>query len=161
MEIKIIQPEQFPAAAQVMDMVAQELWGVTLSEVRKVESLADLDDIQGYYLDNGGTFLIIVDQDKVIGTGGIHFVDAETCELKRLWLLKDYRGQGLGKQLTKLLLANARHNGCRKVRLEVATPEKQMPAVSLYNQLGFQPIEAYNPGGVCELAMEKSLEQEV
>lgn len=161
MEISIIRPEQFSAAAQVMDSVAQELWGISLDEVRKVDSLADLDDIQGYYLDSGGSFLIILDQKKVVGTGGIHFVDQETCELKRLWLLKEYRGQGLGKQLTKMLLANAQHNGCRKVRLEVATPEKQQPAISLYNQLGFHPIDAYNPDGICELAMEKTLEQEL
>jgi putative acetyltransferase len=122
--------------------------------------LTDLDDIQGYYLDSGGSFLIITDQDQVVGTGGIHPIDAETCELKRLWLLKSYRGQGLGKQLTKMLLASAQQKGYRRVRLEVSTPDKQQPAVTLYQELGFQPIEAYNPDGFCELAMEKSLENE-
>lgn len=161
MEIKIIQPDQFAEAARVMDLVAQELWGITLDEVRERDSLADLDDIQGYYLDSGGLFLIVIDHDQVIGTGGIHPVDKDTCELKRLWLLKDYRGQGLGRQLTKMLLANAQHNGYRRVRLEVPTPEKQQPAVALYSELGFQPIPVYGTDGLCALAMEKSLETEL
>jgi len=56
MEIKIIQPEQFAEAAKVMGVVAHGTVGDHAHEVRKLDSLADLDDIQGYYLDSGVHF---------------------------------------------------------------------------------------------------------
>jgi len=105
MEIQIIQPDQYVAALEVMNTIVQELWGIPLDHVREVDSLADLDDIKGYYLDSGGIFFVVLDKGQVVGSGGIHPIDKTTCELKRVWLLPPYRGKGLGKQLTKMLIA--------------------------------------------------------
>jgi hypothetical protein len=55
------------------------------------------------------------------------------------------------------LLVFARWNGYRRVRLEVATPELQEPAVRLYARLGFRSIERYRDGP-CELSMERDLQ---
>jgi len=157
MEIQIIQPDQYVAALEVMNTIVQELWGIPLDHVREVDSLADLDDIKGYYLDSGGIFFVVLDKGQVVGSGGIHPIDKTTCELKRVWLLPPYRGKGLGKQLTKMLIGAAKHKGFQRVVLEVATPEKQRPAVTLYEELGFHQVEKYKAESICPLAMEMVL----
>jgi hypothetical protein len=54
------------------------------------------------------------------------------------------------------LLVFARRNGYRCVRLKVATPEVQEPAVRLCARHGFRMIGRYREGP-CELSMERDL----
>ena len=64
--------------------------------------LIDVDNLQSHYLNNHGLFLVAVDHGQVIGTGAIRHLDKDTAELKRLWLLEAYHGQGIGYRLVQL-----------------------------------------------------------
>jgi putative acetyltransferase len=130
--IKEIQPHQFEAAKSVMEKVTLELWGLPLDGIRQYDSLTDLDDIQANYFDSGGTFLALLDDESVVGTGGIQALGDHSCILKRLWVLKPYRGQGWGELLVLRLVEFAKAKGYVQVRLRVATPQLQEPAVGLY-----------------------------
>jgi putative acetyltransferase len=99
---------------------------------------------------------VLVDEGRVVGTGGIVALGPEVAELKRIWVLSAYRGQGLGRRMAEGLLVFARWNDYRRVRLEVATPKLQQPAVGLYLRLGFRSIASYREGA-CEFAMERNL----
>lgn len=101
-------------------------------------------DLQGQYSGANGIFLVLVDDGEIVGTGAVRRLDADTCELKRMWFLKEYRGKGLGMQMAEMLLGFARASGYKKMRLD--TGRRQEQAVRLYQRLGFTFIERYNDG---------------
>ena len=61
-----------------------------------------------------------------------------TCELVKLYLHKDARGTGLGKQLLNTAMQWAKENGYTQVYLE-SMPELSK-AVTIYENVGFQRI---------------------
>ncbi len=63
------------------------------------------------------------------------------CEMKRLFIHPDFRGQGLGKGLVEAIIQEARTIGYRRMRLN-SLPS--MAAVqALYRALGFKTIGSY------------------
>lgn len=159
--LRLIQPTEIEAAKAVMDTIFQGLWGITYAEIQaKYDLLEDVEHIQSYYLENGGMFLVLADDKRVIGIGGIGRLDDETAELKRIWLLKEYRRRGLGRKLTEALLEFARSKGYRRVRLMVATPDLQPEAVGLYNSLGFSPLPPDDPDEQVLFMEKKLIDQE-
>ena len=99
---------------------------------------ADLSDIEGAYLNSGGMFEIIERSDgRIVGSVGIYPMDGGLCELRKMYLLADVRGRGLGKLLLERALSHARKAGFRAVMLETAGVLEG--AVSLYTSYGFQP----------------------
>lgn len=147
--IRPIQPEEVTAARRLIYSVAHEIF----NDTRPLEEsmayydskgvLEDMDDIQKSYFEDDGTFLVMTDGDQIIGTGAIKKWDAQICELKRLWFLKEYRGKGLGYQMTQELLSFARSKGYQRVRLET-DPVAQSRALDFYKRLGFYEISQYS-----------------
>ncbi|MGL4882858.1 MAG: GNAT family N-acetyltransferase, partial [Waterburya sp.] len=80
----------------------------------------------------------------------------DICELKRMWLLKPYRGQGFGRKMTQILFDFAIKKQYHKVRLDIANEQRQLQAIHFYQKLGFYPIERYN-NSPCTVFMEKVL----
>ena len=156
--IQPFQPHQQQAVKQVLLTVCQELWGVSAEVVLQHDPLSDLDDIENYYFNQNGVFLVLLDGERVVGTGGVRHWQENICELKRLWFLKDYRGQGLGRLMTQRLLEFATARGYQRIRLDVADAEIQDRAVKLYQQFGFYFIDRYNDGP-CSVFMEKVLKE--
>jgi putative acetyltransferase len=110
--LRSINPHEFEAAKVFLDTVFQALWGISYAEIQaRYDPLEDIEHIQSYYFENDGTFMVITDGEQVIGTGSINRVDADTAELKRIFLLQEYRGRGLGRRLVESLLEFARTNG--------------------------------------------------
>lgn len=103
--------------------------------------IKDLDDVQGHYFARNGTFLMALDQERVVGTGAVRPLEGELCELKRLWLRPAYWGKGVGPLLMQELLAFARQAGYRRMQL---TTDRVLSAraVSFYTRLGFVPVES-------------------
>ena len=101
--------------------------------------LRDMDDIQQRYFDNGGIFLVMTDGDEMIGTGAIRQFESNICELKRLWLLPEYHGKGLGYRMMQELISFAREKGYERMRLETDSVH-QKRAVAFYKRLGFSEI---------------------
>ncbi len=118
--------------------------------------MSDIDDVESHYFNNEATFLVVTDEERVIGSGAIRRLDNDICELKRMWLLKEYRGRGLGREMAQNLLDFARRAGYKKVRLDLLNPQKQTQALKLYERLGFYAIERYNDTP-CTVFMEKVL----
>jgi len=108
-----------------------------------IHELKDMDDIQTNYFENGGTFLGMFDDDEMICTGAIRKWDDETCELKRLWLLHKYHGQGLGYRMLNELLKISREMGYKRMWLQTDI-DAQSRAVDFYRQIGFYEIPRYS-----------------
>lgn len=64
------------------------------------------------------------------------------CEMKRMFVMPDWRGQGIGRQLAEALVIEAKAAGYREIVLD-SHPHMQA-AQGLYASLGFQPIDRYN-----------------
>lgn len=147
--IRPIQLEEVTNARKLIYSVAHEIFNDTRSLEESMAYydskgvLEDMDDIHSSYFNDDGTFLVMVDDDQIIGTGAIKKLDEEICELKRLWFLKEYRGKGLGYQMTLELLSFARSKGYKRVRLET-DPDAQSHALNFYKRLGFYEIPQYS-----------------
>jgi putative acetyltransferase len=136
--IQCLKPDQIDAAKAVIIACCLEFFGhiPTFFE--------DMDQIAAQYTEPSGIFLVLVDGDRVVGTGAVRRLDDMTCELKRMWFLPEYRGKGQGTKMSELLLEFARAAGYKRIRLD--TSPLLLAANKLYQRLGFHPIERYNDG---------------
>jgi GNAT superfamily N-acetyltransferase len=143
--IRLMEPEDVAAAKTMMLTVADGIFEPDHPAANFVNrysaALSDVDDFENHYGPPGGTFLVALDGELVIGTGAIRRIDGETAELRRMWLLPDYHGRGIGYRLAAELFAFARAAGYRRVRL--STDVVQTRAIAFYRRLGFNPIEPY------------------
>jgi putative acetyltransferase len=157
-EIKPIQQHQVEEAKRSVIAVNLDFWQGELTEedLRRIDSMSDIENAQSHYSDNRGLFLVLLDNEKIVGTGAIRRLDDEICELKRMWFHQQYRGKGWGWEMAQMLFDFARQTGYRKVRLDLAKAERQSQAMKFYAKLGFYPIEQYNDSP-CEVFMEKCL----
>lgn len=96
---------------------------------------ADLNDIKAYYFESGGTFFVGIEADRVIGTAGVRkFEDSNQCEIRRIYLEKEFRGKGNGKKLF-LAALNFAEKICSGVRLK--TDATLTKAIDMYLKHGF------------------------
>ena len=147
-EIRPIQTHEWIEAKRVVYRVAHLIF----ADPRPVEEsiayyearheLKDMDNIQKNYFENGGIFLAMFRDQTMISTGAIRKLDNEVCELKRLWLLPEYHGQGLGLRMVQELLSIARGMGYKRMRLQT-DPIVQRRALDFYRQIGFYAIPPY------------------
>jgi putative acetyltransferase len=91
--------------------------------------------------DGRGTFLVVYREGTPVGCGALRLLDAETAELKRMYVSPTVRGRGLGRRLVTALEAEARALGVRRLVLE--TGVRQAAALALYRATGFHPIPLY------------------
>jgi putative acetyltransferase len=110
---------------------------------------ADLNDIETSYLRSGRRFAVLVDSHGVIvGSVGLYPIDSATCELRKMYLSYQVRGQGQGKRLLEYALTQAKEIGFRRVVLETASVLKE--AIALYQRYGFRPYEAPHLSQRCD-----------
>jgi ribosomal protein S18 acetylase RimI-like enzyme len=115
----------------------------------------DLCRIPEVYQSNDGRFLLAGRGGRVIGTIAVRQLDEGTCELKRFYVLKDERGNGVGTDLLDQLIAHAKAGPCDRMRLD--TSSRSPAAVSLFRKRGFVEIPRYNDDPFAEVFMELSL----
>lgn len=143
-----IQPHQIEAAKSIIAAVAQRIFEPDLSpqEFLRVlieeHELDDVDQVSKVYAEDGGLFLVVLDDGKVIGTGAIRKLENNLAELKRLWLLEPYHGRGIGYRVVSQLFDFARQHGYQ--RLVLQTSLQQQRAIAFYRRLGFVEAPAYN-----------------
>ena len=77
-----------------MDEVREVVLGVLLEHGFEYDRLkdADLKDINSYYLSKDGTFFVGIDNGRVVGTAGVRKLEENMCEIRRIYLKKEYRG---------------------------------------------------------------------
>ena len=106
-----------------------------------------------------GVFLVIRDDDgRAIGCGGVARFDDTRGEVKRMYVVPEARGRGLGRRLLEELEAQARALGYTGVVLE--TGDRQPEALGLYESSGYEKIPCYPPYDTRALSLcfEKRLE---
>ena len=94
-----------------------------------------------YGMPSGRLYLLYVD-DKLAGSVGIRKLDREKCELKRLYVKPEFRGQQLGELLLERMINDARRIGYKYMYLDTLPFLKT--ALKMYRRFGFEEIERYN-----------------
>lgn len=107
----------------------------------KIEFKNELKQISKAYADPNNALILKSVNNKSIGCVGIIRVDTQICEMKRLFVLPEFRGQGYGLALAKAIIDMARYKNYRFIRLD--TLKELVTANTLYAKLGFQPISPY------------------
>lgn len=148
-------PEQIEAARNLFR--EYEAWlGIDLCFQNFEKELADLP---GKYARPDGRLFLISAADKIAGCVALRKINAEICEMKRLFVRETFQGLGLGKMLIEKIVEDAQVMGYKKMRLDTL-PDKMPSAVRLYKFYGFYEIPPYydNPHKVT-LFMELDLKK--
>jgi GNAT superfamily N-acetyltransferase len=99
-----------------------------------------------------GVFLVVRDDDgRPVGCGGIARFDESRGELKRMYVVPEARGRGLGRLVLERLEEEARDLGYASVVLE--TGDRQQEALGLYESSGYARIPCYPPYDSRELSL--------
>jgi len=88
-----------------------------------------------------GVLLLAYRDNLAVGCAGIREFDKETAELKRLFVLKEYRGYKIGITLLELAIDIAKKINYKKIRLDTLPTMTQ--ALNLYRSFGFYEIPPY------------------
>jgi len=104
---------------------------------------SELAALPGEYAEPRGTILLAHSASgEPWGVVALRPLDDDgVCEMKRMYVRPEARGQGLGRILGEAIVAAARERGYRAMRLD--TIDTMTAAIELYRSLGFREIGAY------------------
>ena len=102
---------------------------------------AELASLPGKYGPPSGRLWLDSADGAVRGCVALRKMDADVCEMKRLFVRPNYRRLGLGRRMAEQVIVAARQMGYRRMVLD--TLERLKPAVRMYESLGFVRIDPY------------------
>ncbi|KPM49548.1 GNAT family N-acetyltransferase [Jiulongibacter sediminis] len=102
----------------------------------------ELAALPGKYAEPEGCILLYISEGEVGGVVALKALETEICEMKRLYVKDEFRGQKIGKTLAHAVIEEAKRKGYLLMKLD--TLARLVPAVDLYRNLGFKETEAYN-----------------
>ena len=88
-----------------------------------------------------GAFLIAYRSDQPVGCGALRLIESGIAEIKRMYVVPDFRGHGIATRLLNALENEARLLGVDKLLLETGT--RQPEAIALYAKAGFLPADPF------------------
>jgi GNAT superfamily N-acetyltransferase len=101
----------------------------------------ELNGLPGDYAPPAGRLLVGLEADRPAGCVALRPMEADVCEMKRLYVRPDSRGAGWGRRLAARVVDEAKSAGYRRMRLD--TLPGMTRAAELYQTMGFQPIPPY------------------
>ncbi|MCU0825993.1 MAG: GNAT family N-acetyltransferase [Tabrizicola sp.] len=149
--VKIVQattPEQLDAVRNLMrafsdwhyvrhaayrDLIDQYFDGTTFEN--------ELRGLPGKFGPPRGCLLVASVGADYAGCVGLRDIGEGVCEMKRLFVLPQYQGCGVGKVLAKAILDEAKGLGFHMMRLD--TGPNSTEAQDIYRKLGFLEIQPY------------------
>jgi L-amino acid N-acyltransferase YncA len=104
-----------------------------------------------------GGFFILQAGEATVGCGALRALDAECAELKRMFVVPEWRGLGFSRRILDELEREAARIGAKRVCLE--TGDRQLAAIALYERSGYRRVAPFgkyvdSPLSVC---LEKSI----
>ncbi|HTL88584.1 MAG TPA: GNAT family N-acetyltransferase [Leptolyngbya sp.] len=123
--------------------IAFNLIGAVLAEYGLLQEPAGADrdvlEVETFYQQTNGEFWVIEQHGKQVGTAAYYPIarGQNAVEIRKMYLLPEARGFGLGKFLLAALESAIAHKGFEQIWIETASVLKE--AVHLYEQSGYQP----------------------
>ncbi|SFU88238.1 L-amino acid N-acyltransferase YncA [Paenacidovorax caeni] len=130
-----IRPARFPDDLDTVVAIFQEYVRSPQADLGFQDYEAEFAALPGKYAAPDGQVLLAWREGQAVGCAALRRVDAQTCELKRVYVRPAARGLQAGRQLVERMLQEARQAGYARMCLDVL-PEFQA-ARALYASLGF------------------------
>ena len=140
--MRIVQAQSEHEIQQVRELFAEYVaWlGINLCFQNYEKELAELP---GDYAPPGGRLLLVLAEDgRAAGCAALRDLGKGVCEMKRLFVRPEFRGQHLGERLMDMILNDARAIGYQCIRLDTL-PGKMDRAIAMYRARGFKDIAPY------------------
>lgn len=121
-------------------------------ELAEAERAGRPVDPVGYPVHDDARYLVCVLDGRAVACGAVQSLDAQTAEIKRMYVRPAYRGRGIARHLLTALEESAYAAGHTIFRLETGS---YLPvALHLYASAGYARIPVYgeyvgNPYSVC------------
>ena len=109
----------------------------------------------GDFMRPRGAFLIVSQEGRPVGCGGVTLTSPTVGYIKRMWVDSSCRGQGLGRRLLEALEDTARNLGCTMAQLE--TNKALTGAIQLYRTSGYREVPPFNDERYAHHWFEKPL----
>lgn len=129
------QPSDRTLAFELIQSVLKE-YGLDSEPVGADQDVLQVEDA---YWQTGGEFWVVDYHRQLVGTAGYYPTQKgnRAVELRKMYLLPEVRGQGLGRYLLQTLEQAIAIRGFRQIWIETASVLKE--AVKLYESSGYQP----------------------
>lgn len=101
----------------------------------------ELQNLPGEYAAPYGTLLLAFHDAQIAGCVALRPLEADICEMKRLYVKPEFRRYGIGSALTTAVIERARELKYTRMRLD--TLPSMQRAQQLYCALGFVEIPPY------------------
>ena len=102
----------------------------------------EVASLPGDYQPPNGRLLLAIEAEELAGCIALRKLSLDTCEMKRLFVRPEARGQGLGRKLVEEIIGEARDIGYQRMRLDTL-PGRMDTAIALYRSVGFREIPPY------------------
>jgi putative acetyltransferase len=102
----------------------------------------EVDDMFDAYNSARAAFYVIENSGQILGCAGYAALtggDEDICELRKMYFLPEARGQGLGSEMMRLCLQEARSDGFKRCYLE--TTNEMAAARKAYQNQGFRDLD--------------------
>lgn len=145
MDLKVVvtdsKNDDFLKLIELLDDDLTERYGELQKQYAKHNKVDYINDV-----------VVIYKNGIAAACGAFREYDADTVELKRIFVLKEQRHQGLAKLIVRKLEELAKSKGYKFALLE--TGIKQYEAINLYKNNGYEVIQNYgayagNSNSVC------------
>jgi ribosomal protein S18 acetylase RimI-like enzyme len=101
----------------------------------------ELASLPGRYARPSGRLLLAQYGGEPAGCVGLKAIDAQACEMKRMFVSPQFQGLGIGRALAEAIVAEGRDAGYQSMWLD--TSVRQTEAQSLYRSMGFETVDPY------------------
>jgi ribosomal protein S18 acetylase RimI-like enzyme len=109
-------------------------------EIQNYDS--EIDNLnEKYGMPNGRLYIAYLD-NKVAGCIALKSINVTQCEMKRLYVRPQFRGNKIAKSLVEIIINDAKKIGYQYMLLDTFPALKD--AIRLYEKIGFYRIPSYN-----------------
>jgi len=98
----------------------------------------EIDRIPAYYGEKDGGFWVAVDGPRIVGMFGLELLSAGAMELRRMYVDPGAQRRGIARRMLQFAEDECRRRNV--ARLDLSTSELQGPALSLYQNAGYELV---------------------
>lgn len=98
----------------------------------------DLHEIETVYFENGGEFLVGVQDERIVAMGALRRVSEKRASITRMRVSPELQSQGIGQRLLDTLHRRATELGYTTLQLD--TTVQQLAARHLYERNGYREV---------------------
>lgn len=150
--IRILETQGVDAMVYIIPATSAEHLDTVRRLFRKYAEFIDVDlcfqdfetelvSLPGKYASPEGAILLARVDENTVGCIALRQLQMDTCEMKRLYIRPQYRGQGIGRLLVGRIIDVAIDRGYATMVLD--TLDQLKTAKALYRSLGFEERKPY------------------